>query len=75
MTYGRTWTREEEEQLRALILSGKSVKAMAMKLGRTPHVLARVWASLRNRAKHRSHAHSEQYKDDRRIENHRSVEP
>ena len=70
----KPWTRKEEEELRALILGGKSAEAIAMKLGRTPHVLARVWASLRNRAKHRSHAHSEQYKDDRRIENHRSVE-
>ena len=30
------WTREEKEQLQALILSGKSVEAIAMKLGRTP---------------------------------------
>ena len=30
------WTREEEEQLRALILSGKSKEAVAKKLNRTP---------------------------------------
>ena len=32
----KPWTRKEEEELRALILSGKSVEAIAMKLGRTP---------------------------------------
>ena len=32
----RPWTREEEEQLRALILSGKSKEAIAKKLNRTP---------------------------------------
>ena len=30
------WTREEEEQLRALMLSGKSKEAVAKKLNRTP---------------------------------------
>jgi DNA-binding NarL/FixJ family response regulator len=32
----KPWTRKEEEELRALIRSGKSVEAIAMKLGRTP---------------------------------------
>ena len=40
----KPWTRKEEEELRALILSGKSVKAIAMKLGRTP-------PSIQNKAK------------------------
>jgi hypothetical protein len=39
----KPWTRKEEEELRALILSGKSVEAIAMKLGRTP-------LSIRNKA-------------------------
>jgi hypothetical protein len=30
------WTREEEEQFRALILRGKSKEAIAKKLNRTP---------------------------------------
>ena len=39
----KPWTRKEEEELRALILRGKSVEAIAMKLGRTP-------PSIRNKA-------------------------
>ena len=31
------WTREEEEELRALILSAKSLAVIAKKLDRTPH--------------------------------------
>ena len=37
----KPWTRKEEEELRGLILSGKSVKAIAMKLGRTPPSIER----------------------------------
>jgi DNA-binding NarL/FixJ family response regulator len=39
----KPWTRKEEEELRALILSGKSVEAIAMKLRRSP-------LSIRNKA-------------------------
>ena len=35
----RTWTEEEEEELRALILSGKSIEAVAKKLNRTPRAI------------------------------------
>ena len=39
MTYGRTWTREEEEELRAMILRAKSIEAVAKKLDRTPKAI------------------------------------
>jgi hypothetical protein len=39
----KPWTRKEEEELRALILRGKNLEAIAMKLGRTP-------TSIRNKA-------------------------
>ena len=39
----KSWTREEEEELRALILRAKSVEAIAKKLNRTPR-------AIRNRA-------------------------
>ena len=35
----KPWTRKEEKELRALILSGKSVEAIAMKLNRTPSAI------------------------------------
>ena len=39
----RPWTREEEEELRALILRAKSVEAIAKKFNRTP-------SAIRNKA-------------------------
>ena len=39
----KLWTREEEEELRALILSAKSLEAIAKKLNRTP-------SAIRNKA-------------------------
>jgi hypothetical protein len=38
---GPLWTAEEEEELRALILSAKNVEAIARKLGRTPKAIRR----------------------------------
>jgi IS30 family transposase len=42
-TLQKPWTREEEEDLRALILRAKSVEAIAKKLNRTP-------SAIRNKA-------------------------
>ena len=35
----KLWTREEEEELRALILSGKSPEAIAVRFNRTPKAI------------------------------------
>jgi IS30 family transposase len=43
-TLQKPWTREEEDELRALILRAKSVEAIAKKLNRTP-------SAIRNKAR------------------------
>lgn len=44
---GPPWTSEEEEELRALILSAKSVETIARKLDRTPKAIRRRASVLR----------------------------
>jgi hypothetical protein len=41
------WTPKEDEELRALILSAKSVEAIAQKLGRTPLAIRRRASMLK----------------------------